>query len=44
MNGSDNIDVSRVEDAVRRIEVEKVRCAMNQMNGRKASGPSGFAL
>ena len=27
---SDSIDASKVEGAVRRIEVEEVRCAMNQ--------------
>ena len=38
---SDSIDASKVEGVVRRIEVEEVRCAMNQMKIRKASGPSG---
>ena len=38
---SDSIDASKVEGAVRRIEVEEVRYAMNRMKIRKASGPSG---
>ena len=29
---------------MRRIEVEEVRCAMNRMKIRKASGPSGVAI
>ena len=37
-------DASKVESAVRRFEVEELRCAMNQMKIRKASGPSGVAL
>ena len=41
---SDSIDASKVECAVRRIEVEEVRCAMNRMKIGKASGPSGVAL
>ena len=41
---NDSIDASKVEDAVRRIEVEEVECAMNRMKIEKASGPSGFAL
>ena len=41
---SDSIDASKVEGAVRRIEVEQVRCAMNHMKIGKASGPSGVAL
>ena len=41
---SDNIDASKVEDAVRRIEVEEVRCAMNRIKIGKASGPFGGAL
>ena len=41
---SDSIDASKVEGAVRRIEVEEVRCAMNQMKIGKASGPSGVAV
>ena len=41
---SDSIDVSKVEGAVRRIDVEKVQCAMNQMKIGKASGPSGVAI
>ena len=40
----DSIDASKVEGAVRRIEVEEVQCAMNQMKIGKASGPSGVAL
>ena len=38
-----SIDASKVEGAVRRIEVEEVRCAMNRMKIGKASGPSGVA-
>ena len=41
---SDSIDASKVEGAVRRIEAEEVRCAMNRMKLRKASGPSAVAL
>ena len=41
---SDSIDASRVEGAVRRIEVEEVWLAMNRMKIGKASGPSGVAL
>ena len=41
---SDSIDVSKVEGAVRRIEIEEVRCAMNRMEAGKASGPSGVAI
>ena len=41
---SDSIDASKVEGAVRRIEVEEVRCGMNRMKIRKASGPSGVAI
>ena len=36
---SDSIDASKVEGAVRRIEVEKVRCAMNCLKIKKTSGP-----
>ena len=36
-----SIDASKVDGAVRRIEVEEVQCAMNQMKIGKASGPSG---
>ena len=39
---SDSIDASKVEGAVRRIEVEEVRCAMNRMKIGKAIGPSGL--
>ena len=38
------IDASKVEGAVRRIKVEEVHCAMNQMKIGKASGPSGFTI
>ena len=38
---SDSIDASKVEGAVRRIEVEEVQYAMNRMKIGKASGPSG---
>ena len=41
---SDSIDASKVEGAVRRIEVEEVRCAMNCMKIGKARGPSGAAI
>ena len=41
---SDSIDHSKVEGAVRRIDVEKVRCAMNRMKIRKASGHCGVAI
>ena len=41
---SDSIDASEVDGAVRRIEVEEVRCAMSRMKIGKASGPSGVAL
>ena len=41
---SDSIDASKVEGAVRRIEVEEVRSDMNRMKIRKASGPSWVAL
>ena len=41
---SDSIDASKVEGVVRRIEVEKVRFAMNRMKMRKASWPSGVAI
>ena len=41
---SDSIDASKVEGAVRRIEVEEVRCAMNRMKIGKASGPSGVVI
>ena len=41
---SDNIDASKVEGAVMGIEVDKVRCAMNRINIRKASGPSRVAI
>ena len=40
----DNIDASKVEAAVRRIEVEEMRCVMNRMKIWKASGPSGVAI
>ena len=41
---SDSIDASKEEGAVRRFEVEELRCAMNRMKIGKASGPSGVAL
>ena len=41
---SDSIDASKVERAVRRIEIEEVRCAMNRMKIGKASGPSRVAV
>ena len=40
---SDSIDASKVEGAVRRIEVEDLPCAMNRMKIGKASGSSGVA-
>ena len=40
---SDSIDASNVEGAVRRTEVEEVRCAMHCMKIGKANGPSGVA-
>ena len=41
---SDSTDASKVEGAVRKIEVEEVKCAMNRMKIETASGPSGFAI
>ena len=41
---SDSIDTSKVEGALRRIEIEEMWCAMNRIKIRKASGPSGVAL
>ena len=41
---SDSINASKVEGAVRRIEVEEVLCAMNRMKIGKASGPSAVAM
>ena len=41
---SDSIDARKVEGAVRRIEVEEVRCAMNRMKIGKTSGPSRVAI
>ena len=41
---SDSIDASKVEGAVRRIEVEELRCAMNRMKIGTATGPSGVAI
>ena len=40
----DSIDASKVEVAVRRIEVEEVGCAMNRMKIGQASGPYGVAV
>ena len=40
----DSIDASKIDGAVRRIEVEEVWCAINRMKIGKASGPSGVAL
>ena len=40
----DSIDVSKVEGARRRIELEEVQCAMKRIKIRRASGPSGVAL
>ena len=41
---SDSIDASKIEGAVRRIEVEDVQCVMNRMKIGKASGPFGVAM
>ena len=41
---TDSIDASKVEGAVRSIEVEEARCTMNRMKIGKASGPSGVAI
>ena len=41
---SHSIDASKVEGAVRKVEVEEVQCAMNRMKIGKASEPSGVAL
>ena len=41
---SDSIDTSKVESAVKRIEVVEVRCAINLVKIGKASGPSGVAI
>ena len=41
---SDSIDAGTIEGAVRRIEVEEVRCAMNRLKIGKASGRSGVAI
>ena len=41
---SDSIHVSKVKGAVRRIELEKVQCAMSGMKIGKPRGSSGVAL
>ena len=41
---SNSIDATKVEGAVRRIEVKEIQCAMNQMKIGKASRSSGVAL
>ena len=41
---SDSTDANKVEDVVRRIEVEEMRCAMNLMKNGKTIGPCGAAL
>ena len=41
---SDSIDASKEEVAVRKIQVEEVRCAMNRMKIEKANGISGVAV
>ena len=41
---SDRVDASKVEGAVKRIEVDEVRCAMNGMKIGKTSEPSGVAI
>ena len=37
---SDSIDATKIEGAVRRIEIEELKCAVNRMKIRKASVPS----
>ena len=39
---SDSIDAGKIEGAVRRIEVEEVRCAMNRMKSGKQVDPLGL--
>ena len=39
---SDSIDASKVEGAVRRIEVEEVRCALNHENQESEWAVCGF--
>ena len=41
---SDSTDATKVEGAVRRIEIEELKCAINRIKIRKASGPSWVAL
>ena len=41
---SDRIDASKVEGAVKRIEVDEVRCAMNGLKIGKTSEPSRVAI
>ena len=41
---SDRVDASKVEGAVKRIEVDEVRCTMNGMKIGKTSEPSGVAI
>lgn len=41
---TDKIAGSKVVDAVQRIDVYKVQCAINNMKNRKASEPPGIAL
>ena len=41
---SNSIDASKVEGAVRTIEVEEVRCAINRMKIGEASGPCRVAI
>ena len=41
---TDKIAGSKVVDAVQRIDVYKVQCAINNMKNRKASEPHGIAL
>ena len=41
---SDSVDATKVERAVRRIEVEEVWYAMNRMKIEKVSGPSGLLV
>ena len=41
---SESIDASKVEGAVRTIDVDEVRCVINRMKIGKASGPSRVAI
>ena len=41
---SESIDASKVEGAVRTIDVDEVRCVINRMKIGKPSGPSRVAI